>query len=111
MTNKQQNEFDEWYLTVKNQTFNFIEQIRYYCKLDVYILSEACKKYRQILLENFNCDPLRYFTLQQVAIAIFRAQYLVPNTIGIHIEHNDQFSKKSIQWLESLYEHEDIQHA
>lgn len=39
------------------------------------------------------CDPWRYLKKAQLSKAIFRAQFLKPNTIEVHVEHNDQESK------------------
>lgn len=57
------------------------------------------------------CDLWRYMTQAQLAMAIYQTKFLKPNTIRIHVEHNDQASKESLQCLASFSEQEHIRSA
>lgn len=64
------------------------------------VLKLACDTFKDQLMKLptnkgtlLGCDPWRYLKKAQLSKAIFRAQFLKPNTIEVHVEHNDQESK------------------
>lgn len=81
---KEKEKFLEWYqaeqIKVGNH-WNFKEELKKYCWLDVEVLSEACKKYRAELMEvdyipdrqwNYvGVDPFALLTQAQIAMTIF----------------------------------------
>ena len=91
--------------------FNFREELTKYCKQDVTVLRLACLRYREEKIADDGMDPLRYSTIAQAAQAVFAANYLEKDTLAVHIEHGQRPSKAAMQWLFSLPEIDDIQHA
>src|SRR5512140_3806787 len=90
--------FDEWYVTVSSSQFNFREELRRYCRQDVVVLSAACTKYRDMMMQLFEMDPWRYLTSAQAAKALYHAKYMPENTIAVHLEHVKQTSLEARQW-------------
>lgn len=106
--------FDEWYETTKGKMFNFKEEMKKYCKMDVNILREGCVEYRRLFLEIEKIDPFQYITLASVCNAIYRSTFLPVKTIAIYNEiPSDNYSVKAIKWLKylSLKEKLNIKHA
>jgi hypothetical protein len=48
MKNSDKRSLEDWYNTVKDKTFNFRNEIFYYCLLDVLILAKGCNIFRNI---------------------------------------------------------------
>lgn len=66
MKKDERKEFYELYQTVKDKTFIFNEEIIKYCFSNVRILSEACLKFRSMLMEISGCDPFFILLLHNV---------------------------------------------
>ena len=97
--------FDEWYETVKNDTFDFRKEMHNYCYSDVDILRKGCLKLRELFIEIANIDPFQYITIAGVCMAIYRSEFLQENTIGVCDEAiHDTYSVKSIKWLKYVAE-------
>ena len=114
MKKKDKKDFDTWYETIKDQTFNFKEEMYKYCKSDVDILRRGCLKLRELFLQASKIDPFQYVTIASVCQAIYRSQFLPDKTVGIIDEiPKDQYSIKSIKWLKymSLKQNINIKHA
>ncbi len=114
MTKKVRGDFDSWYETTKELTFNFKEEMYKYCKSDVDILRRGCLKLRELFLEISNIDPFQYVTIASVCQAIYRNEFLPQNTIGIVNETpTDNYSIKSLKWLKyiSFNKNINIRHA
>ena len=61
-------EFETWYQTVRNQKFNFKEELVSYCQTDVRILMFGIRKFRELFKSVTGIDPItRTFTLASVA--------------------------------------------
>lgn len=100
-------DFDNWYETVKDKTFNFKKEIFYYCLLNVLILAKGCSIYRNTFLGiTKNClDPFQSITIAQFCKRnCLKLLCCQKKTIGIHkaTSFEDNQSYKAIQWLESL---------
>jgi G:T-mismatch repair DNA endonuclease (very short patch repair protein) len=114
MVTKDKEVFDKWYDTVKDQTFDFKKEMYKYCKSDVDILRRSCLSLRELFLQISGIDPFQYITIASVCQAIFRNEYLLPDTIGVINElETDNYSIKSIKWLKhkSLKQNINIKHA
>ncbi|GBM93101.1 hypothetical protein AVEN_267172-1 [Araneus ventricosus] len=115
MTEDQRKTFDKWYETVKHETFDFRKEIIKYCDSDVDILRRGCLELRKLFLKTADIDPFRYVTLAGVCMAIYRNNFLKENTIAIDedVIQQDQYSEKSIAWLDYLSQKHNIniQHA
>ena len=98
MTKNDKEDFDKWYATVKDQTFNFKNEMYKYCKSDVDILKRGCLKLRELFLQISGIDPFEYITMASVCMAIFRNEFLLLNIIEIIDEvPKDHYSIKSIR--------------
>ena len=84
MTTKRATEFDEWYATNANNTYELKGEIEKYCRSDVHILLEAMIRFRKLFSQTTGVDPLtRSFTLASIGMEFFRAKILLPGVIGI----------------------------
>ena len=103
MKKKEKEEFMKWYTSVKDQNFNFRDEMHKYCKSDVDILRRGCLKLRELFLQVANIDPFQYITIASVCSAIYRNDCLPENTIGIVNEvPSDNYSIKSTKWMKYL---------
>jgi len=109
--------------------WNFQEELYKYCLLDVKVLADAVKAYRNEALNflgasDFNweakgIEPLRYMTQSQIALSLFLEGQEKNDLVVSREKLNHGFHPKAICWLESLMEGVDdngqplyqIQHA
>src|SRR5271170_3210731 len=114
MTKKNEADFDIWYESIKDQTFNFKEQMYKYCKSDVDILRRGCMELIKLFIEISGTDPFKYVTIASVCNAIYRIKFLQAATIAVVNEAPcETYSIKSIKWLKyiSIQNQIDIKHA
>jgi len=121
---KKRNEFNQWYESVKHNTFNFHDEMLEYCKSDVKLLLEGCLEFRLIIMKftkelNQNKSPIDPFrisiTIASMCQYLFRRYTLKPETIANIPEHgynmNQTTSKKCRIWLKYLSELNNIKIA
>lgn len=79
-----------WYETVKEETFDFRQEMERYCRSDVDILQRACNQFRRLIinlteesvlddsgkLQSIAVDPFQYITIASVCMAIFQYKFL-----------------------------------
>ncbi|XP_069107303.1 uncharacterized protein [Argopecten irradians] len=120
MNCKNRKQFLCWYKEKSNENyvFDFQEELFTYCLADVDILRRCLLKFRQLLLNLTNTDPLQYITAASVCMAVYNSQFLKDQTLarlpsdGLTVK--DQFSRISIAWLEWVMKSDTsihIQHA
>ena len=101
--------FEEWYESVRNDTFDFRNEMFEYCKSDVDILKRGCMKFRELFIQIANIDPFQYITIASECQAIYRSEFLPENTIGICDEAQfDTYYVKAIKWLKYISQKENI---
>ena len=84
-------EFEKWYSENYSNGFDFQKEMEEYCISDVNILLNACKSFRNLLIqttgdktdfdelvENF-VDPFAYLTIASVCLGVFKSKFLVEN--------------------------------
>jgi hypothetical protein len=108
MMPKQKKEFDLWYESVRNESFDFKKEFYAYCASDVRILSEGCLRYRfnSILSTSTDkrpgLDPFDSITIASYTNAVFRRDHLEKNTIAIipKLGYNaaQKVSEKAMLW-------------
>lgn len=112
------NIFLNWYEEHKNNTFNFETELVEYCRSDVEILTQACLKFREIMIQECKvCPFVEATTIASTCNLVYRRSFLEPNTIGIISKGGYRMvntqSKEAIKWL--IYEAEkrgiEIKHA
>ena len=97
-------DFEKFYNTTKDKTFDLQEELYQYCSSDVLILRDACLKFRMDFIETTGIDPLvRHLTLSQLSMDFYRSALMKPETIG-RITENSHFqqrrqSARAMQWL------------
>lgn len=110
----------KWYSekVEENYIFDFQKEIVEYCISDVEILTKACLKFRQQLIDTSNvCPFFEACTVASTCNKVFRRNFLEPNTIGIipkgGYRFKDNQSKIALQWLiwEEYQRGIEIQHA
>ena len=123
-------EFIQWYESVKNNVFDFEQELFSYCVNDVDILSRVILEFRKnIMLEETKVDPLNQVTIASTTMTVFKQNFLEehfePGTdtfIGSDLAlvpatgyvSRDNYSRKSIIWLEWIKSNNPriiIQHA
>ena len=66
MKSAQRMEFDKWYITQKDQPFDFRKEITEYCRSDVDILMKGYMTMRNIFMDITNIDPFHQITITPV---------------------------------------------
>lgn len=102
MSTLDREKFLEWYNKNCDKDFNFQKELKDYCKSDVDILRRGLIELRKNFIEIVNIDPLKYLTIASVCMNIYRSLDMPKDSIAVIKESNDNFSKKSIYWLEYL---------
>nr|XP_055068853.1 uncharacterized protein LOC129450248 [Misgurnus anguillicaudatus] len=118
MSEKEREQFDDWYKTVEGEVFDFKKELALYGKNDVVLLREACMKYRDEFIQCTALDPFRYTTLASCCMAVYKTHYLQRDTLalthnGAYLTKNKAYSNASIEWLEYVSHSRgvDVQHA
>ncbi|KAJ8967425.1 hypothetical protein NQ317_001102 [Molorchus minor] len=76
--------FLKWYAVHKDNSFDMQRELLEYCISDVEILTAACLKFRQELMETVNVCPFtEACTIASTCNKVYRRNFLKPNTIGI----------------------------
>ncbi|KAJ8962384.1 hypothetical protein NQ318_018368 [Aromia moschata] len=101
---EERDKFLEWYEAHKQDEFNMQRDLVEYCISDVEILTAACLKFREQLLDTGNVCPFtEACTIASACNKVYRRNFLQPNTIGIiprgGYRWKDNQSKIAIQWL------------
>ena len=112
-------EFLQWHAeqVENNYVFDFQKEMESYCRSDVDILRKCCLDFRDILQETTGVDPFeKCLTIASVCQLVYRANYLVENTIGVFSNEHQlktKTSNKAVKWLSWVAETEeiDIEHA
>jgi len=108
MSEERRKDFYTWYEEVKNDGFDLNEVEDEYCENDVYVLAQACVKYRSTVVESAAIDPIKQcMTLAAVSYRDFTQNHMEKDVIGSippngyrRIANN---SKKCAQWFWHLY--------
>ena len=104
MKEEDRDNFLQWYKEHKNDQFNMQQDLVDYCVSDVEILSRACLKFREQLINTTNVCPFtEATTIASACNKVFRRNFLPPNTIGIIPKNGyrwkDRQSKIATKWL------------
>lgn len=104
LKNDDRERFLEWYDKHKDDIFDMKKELTEYCISDVEILSRACLKFRQQVLETGNICPFtEACTIASTCNKLFRRNFLKPDTIGIIPKNGYRFCDKqsriALKWL------------
>lgn len=104
MSTKDREAFLKWYAENKNHNFNLKYEIEAYCVNDVEILTQACLKFRNMMLSECNVEPfLECVTVAGTCSLVFRRNFLAQKTIGIIPSFGyrcvDTQSKSATHWM------------
>ena len=118
MTKEGKREFDIWYATVHQGTFNFEKEAISYCQNDVDILLEACCIFRKGYTDKTGVGAFSCVIIASACMKVFCTNFVPLNTLAVSSPDNYQrqfksYSNASIQWLEWVVHTENIffQHA
>ncbi|KAI3354720.1 hypothetical protein L3Q82_004502 [Scortum barcoo] len=118
MTDSEKTTFMKWYVTVREDKFDFQAEIRRYCVNDVEVLRKACRIYRETFLGCTQLDPFAFTTLASSCMGVFKTLFLPRDTLaltydGAYTTQNKAYSDVSMQWLEYVahVENIEIRHA
>ena len=70
-------------------------KIQNYCEVDCVSLYQVLIKFRDLIINKFNIDILKYPTIPSLSFAIFRMHYLKDNTIPLTTGKVFDFIKQS----------------
>jgi hypothetical protein len=104
-------EFLSWYAEVKDEVFDFDEELLKYCVNDVKVLRQGCASFRrqsmgvtQNRLDVKGIDPFSFFTLASFVNYVYRRMFMPLKTIGIvpPLGYNveDKTSNEAIKYLD-----------
>jgi len=124
-TAKKKEEFDIWYDSVKDKTFNFQKELHEYCWSDVELLTQGALEFRKHVInstktsdDDKGVDPFCVsITIASMCNYIFRRNHMSAESIGIIPENgyncNQITSNKCQYWLKyiMLKEKINIKHA
>ncbi|XP_031334749.1 uncharacterized protein LOC116166444 [Photinus pyralis] len=93
-----------WYNENKDKVFDMQKEIVSYCVSDVNILTTACLKFRDLLIQAGNICPFsEACTIASSCNKLFRRNFLKADTIGLiprnGYRYRDNQSKIAIEWL------------
>ena len=99
MSKKKRDEFNAWYDDrIKNNNYwDHRAETKGYCISDVDILRRSCEIFRQLYIDIADIDPFRYTTIASVCMAIYRANYIIP-------DYNNKYWDKKEEGKEELEE-------
>ncbi|XP_049334558.1 uncharacterized protein LOC125801697 isoform X1 [Astyanax mexicanus] len=113
MSDKDKQQFDEWYNTVSGGVFDFKKELYVYGRNDVVLLREACIKYRDEFIQCTQLDPFNYTTLASCCMAVYKTHFLPKDTLALthnnaYVTQHKTFSNVSIEWLEYVRSTRDV---
>ncbi|MCP3662156.1 MAG: hypothetical protein GY696_06610 [Gammaproteobacteria bacterium] len=101
--------FFKWYEKERNSgyIFNLKKEREEYCDNDVFICAKAIMKFRDLVMERTNVDPLRQaMTIASTTSVVYRQNYLPKKTIGLippgGYRKNDVQSITAFLWMQHL---------
>ncbi|MCP3666695.1 MAG: hypothetical protein GY696_30060, partial [Gammaproteobacteria bacterium] len=101
--------FFQWHKEQRNAVyvFNLKKEREDYCDNDVFICAKAIMKFRDLVLERTNVDPLRQaMTITSTTSVVYRQNYLPKKTIGLippgGYRKNDVQSITAFLWMQHL---------
>ena len=98
-------EFEQWYQEQIDHhvEFNFHEDLIAYCKSDVYVLQQACLKFKHDFEDKMHFCPFSRVTIASACNTALRMHFLKGNTIGVEPlqgwRRNINHSNVSLEWL------------
>jgi hypothetical protein len=117
MTIEKKDEFEKWYDSNCNSTYDFQHELKMYCRSDVDLLMKGCLAFRNNIIElttkhddkdfENGIDPFCVsVTIASLCHYIFRNQMLKKDEIAILPQNgyykNQNHSVKALQWIEYL---------
>ncbi|KAJ8911928.1 hypothetical protein NQ315_016269 [Exocentrus adspersus] len=115
---EERQKFLDWHKQHENDKFDLRKELIEYCISDVEILTEACRKFRQQMLQTGNVCPFtEACTIASCCNKVFRRNFLKPRSMGIipkgGYRYRDNQSSIAIQWLvwEEKQQNIKIKHA
>ncbi|KAG2468615.1 DPOM polymerase, partial [Polypterus senegalus] len=110
--------FLKWHKIRRSTGFNFLSEMKQYCKNSVDMLLQAFLCFRNVFSDGKDIDPFKFKNIGNAAMALFRTNFFPKNTIpiipfDIYRREYRYFQAANIQWLEyvSAAEGIKIQHA
>ena len=96
--------FLRWYEENKNNDFNMRDELISYCINDVEILTEACFKFRSLLINSCNVCPFaEATTIASTCSLVYRRNFLKEDQIAIIPKNGyrwaDNQSSSAIEWI------------
>lgn len=76
--------FLQWYEMQKDKVFDFQKEIEEYCESDTEVLRKCCLKFRQLLMEIAQFDPLvESITIASACNKLYRLHHLPADKIAV----------------------------
>lgn len=106
-SNARKTQFDSWYEENSTQSYNLRDEAIFYCNNDVTLLRLGCLKFMDEIIDIGDVNPfVECFTLAQLALIIYRKNFMPRNKLGIvprnNYHPNTTQSKICRKWLTYL---------
>ncbi len=114
MSTKKRKTFQEWHKEQRDSdyVFDFVKEIRAYCRSDVDILRRSCMEFRELFRDSTGIDPFeKCLTIASACQLVYRTNFLKENTIAIFNSDRQLKMKQSnmaVKWLSYVSEKEGI---
>lgn len=107
MMSSKKEELMHWYgdQVRRNVVFDFKQELLDYCKSDVQLLKQGCKKFQEEFASQAGFNPMeKSYTIASACNLYWRKRHLSPNTIAVEPIRgwrgaNVNHSLKSLQWI------------
>ena len=114
MSTEKRKVFQEWHKEQRDSDymFDFVKEIRAYCRSDVDILRRSCMEFRELFRDSTGIDPFeKCLTIASACQLVYRTNFLKENTIAIFNSDRQLKMKQSnmaAKWLSYVSEKEGI---
>ena len=114
MSTEKRKAFQEWHKEQRDNdyVFDFVKEIKAYCRSDVDILRRSCMEFRELFRDSTGIDPFeKCLTIASACQLVYRTNFLEENTIAIFNSDRQLKMKQSnmaVKWLSYVSEKEGI---
>lgn len=104
MSEKDRNEFFEWYKNQTDKIYNFKNELTSYCQSDVNILRRCCTIFMHLFESQTGINPFKNsVTIASACNRVYREMFMEPNSIAVLPPFGKKYVNNSVlaeKWLE-----------
>lgn len=87
-------DFAVWHRLKQEGPYDIAEEVKSYCVQDVDLLAAVLEKYRGAAIRNSGIDPLTKTTIASYAMAVYRTNFMKPNTFAILAPNAEAYARQ-----------------